>query len=300
MELRHLRYFIALAEELSFTAAAQRLHISQPPLSQQIRDLEHELGAVLFLRTSRKVMLTEAGTAFLAHARSIIASAELAAAQVKAIGQGMTGALNVAATGSMLLGPLAALMAEYQRRFPGVVIGLHEMAPEAQLNALSTRAVDISFLRMPPDVVDLVSETAWREPVGVFLPAGHRLAARSTIALAELAEDEHVFLRLRDSSFATYLNQCCVEAGFIPRISQQVIESYSLTSLVAAGFGIALAARSVSALSRPEVVYRDLEPPAPNADVSMVYQREPSPVLMRFLSFARRFLAQWRARPNQL
>ena len=299
MELRHLRYFIALAEELSFTAAAQRLHISQPPLSQQIRDLEHELGAVLFLRTSRKVELTEAGTAFLAHARSIIASAELAATQVKAIGQGMTGALNVAATGSMLLGPLAALMADYRRRFPGVVIGLHEMAPEAQLNALATRAVDISFLRMPPEDAELVHETAWREPVGVFLPSGHRLAECGAIALAELHEDEHVFLRLRDSSFAVYLRQCCVEAGFIPRISQQVIESYSLTSLVAAGFGVALAPRSVSALSRPEVIYRDLVPPAPSADVSMVYQREPSPVLARFLAFARRFLADWRAQPGR-
>jgi DNA-binding transcriptional LysR family regulator len=296
MELRHLRYFIALAEELSFTGAARRLHISQPPLSQQIRDLEHELGTQLFLRTSRKVLLTEAGTAFLAHARSITASAELAATQVKAIGQGMTGVLNVGATGSMLLGPLAALMAEYRRRFPSVLIGLHEMAPEAQLNALMTRAVDVSFLRLPPVDAELTRETAWREPVGVFLPAGHRLAGRSIIALSQLSEDDHVFLRLRASGFAEYLHKCCVEAGFMPRISQQVIEAYSLTSLVAAGFGVALAPRSVSALSRPEVVYRDLLPRAPSADVSMVYARDPGPVLARFLSFSRRFLAEWRAR----
>ncbi|CAM5774805.1 LysR family transcriptional regulator [Labrys miyagiensis] len=296
MELRHLRYFIALAEELSFTAAAQKLHISQPPLSQQIRDLEHELGTLLFLRTSRKVVLTEAGTAFLAHARSIIASAELAATQVRAIGQGMTGALNVAATGSMLLGPLAALMADYQRRFPAVVVGLQEMAPDAQLNALLTRAVDVSFLRLPPADAELMRETAWREPVGVFLPAGHRLAGRGAIALSELSDDDHVFLRLRDSTFADYLRKCCIEAGFMPRITQQVIEAYSLTSLVAAGFGVALAPRSASALSRPEVVYRDLMPPAPAADVSMVYPRDQSPVLTRFLSFARRFLAEWRAK----
>jgi DNA-binding transcriptional LysR family regulator len=296
MELRHLRYFIALAEELSFTTAAQRLHISQPPLSQQIRDLEHELGTVLLLRTSRKVVLTEAGTAFLAHARSIIAGAELAASQVRAIGQGLTGALNVAATGSMLLGPLAALMADYQRRVPGVLIGLHEMAPEAQVSALLTRAVDVSFLRLPPVDAELVRETAWREPVGVFLPVGHRLAGRGAVALSELRDDDHVFLRLRDSDFAQYVRKCCVEAGFMPRISQQVVEAYSLTSMVAAGFGVALAPRSTSTLSRPEVVYRDLVPPAPSADVSMVHHREPGPVLTRFLSFARRFLAEWRAR----
>jgi DNA-binding transcriptional LysR family regulator len=295
MELRHLRYFIALAEELSFTAAAQRLHISQPPLSQQIRDLEHELGTVLFLRTSRKVLLTEAGTAFLAHARSIVAGAELATAQVRAIGEGRTGALNVATTGSMLLGPLARLMAEYQHRVPGVLVGLHEMAPEAQVTALHTRGVDVSFMRLPPVDAELVRETAWREPVGVLLPVGHRLEGRGAIALAELRDDEHVFLRLRDSGFAQYLRDCCVEAGFMPRISQQVVEAYSLTSLVAAGFGVALAPRSISRLSRPEIVYRDLVPPAPAADVSMVHHRDPGPVLTRFLSIARRFLAEWRA-----
>ena len=147
MELRHLRYFVALAEELNFTRAAARVGIGQPPLSQQIRDLEQELGAMLFVRTSRKVLLTEAGTAFLAHARSITASAELASAQVRAIGEGRTGAFNVATTGSVLLGPLARLMAEYQRRIPGVLVGLNEMAPEAQLTAL-TQEFDFSRLRL--------------------------------------------------------------------------------------------------------------------------------------------------------
>lgn len=225
MELRHLRYFIALAEELNFTAAAQRLRISQPPLSQQIRDLEQELGAMLFVRTSRKVLLTEAGTAFLAHARSITASAELASAQVRAIGEGRTGAFNVATTGSVLLGPLARLMAEYQRRVPGVLVGLNEMAPEAQLIALHTRAADISFMRLPPVDAELVCQTAWREQVGVLLPAGHRLAKCAAIALTDLRDDKHVFLRLRDSGFAQYLRDCCVDAGFMPRISQEVVEA---------------------------------------------------------------------------
>jgi DNA-binding transcriptional LysR family regulator len=295
MELRHLRYFIALAEELNFTAAAQRLRISQPPLSQQIRDLEQELGAMLFVRTSRKVLLTEAGTAFLAHARSITASAELASAQVRAIGEGRTGAFNVATTGSVLLGPLARLMAEYQRRVPGVLVGLNEMAPEAQLIALHTRAADISFMRLPPVDAELVCQTAWREQVGVLLPAGHRLAKCAAIALTDLRDDKHVFLRLRDSGFAQYLRDCCVDAGFMPRISQEVVEAYSLTSLVAAGFGVALAPRSISRLSRPEIVYRDLIEPAPSADVTMVHHRNPGPVLTRFLGIAHHFLAEWRA-----
>jgi DNA-binding transcriptional LysR family regulator len=294
MELRHLRYFIALAEELNFTAAARRLRISQPPLSQQIRDLEQELGAVLFLRTSRKVLLTEAGTAFLAHARSITARADLASAQVRAIGEGRTGVVNVATTGSVLLGPLARLMAEYQRQVPGVLVGLNEMAPDAQLSALHTRAADISFMRLPPVDAGLVCQTAWHEQVGVLLPAGHRLAGCAAIALADLRDDEHVFLRLRDSGFAQYLRDCCVDAGFMPKISQEVVEAYSLTSLVAAGFGVALAPRSISRLSRPEIVYRDLIEPAPSADVAMVHHRDPGPVLTRFLGIARHFLAALR------
>ena len=137
--------------------------------------------------------------------------------------------------------------------------------------------------------------TAWREQVGVLLPVGHRLAGCAAIALTDLRDDEHVFLRLRNSRFAQYLRDCCVDAGFMPRISQEVVEAYSLTSLVAAGFGVALAPRSISRLSRPEIVYRDLIEPAPSADVTMVHHRNPGPVLTRFLGIARHFLAEWRA-----
>ena len=136
-------------------------------------------------------------------------------------------------------------------------------------------------------------QTAWRERVGVLLPAGHRLAGCPAIALTDLRDDKHVFLRLRDSGFAQYLRDCCVDAGFMPSISQEVVEAYSLTSLVAAGFGVALAPRSISRLSRPEIVYRDLIEPAPSADVTMVHHHNPGPVLTRFLGIARQFLAEW-------
>lgn len=287
MELRHLRYFVSVAEELSFTAAANRLRISQPPLSQQIRDLERELRTTLLARTSRRVELTAAGVAFLDQARAILAQTEQAAEQARAIGLGRIGTLDIGLTGSVLLGPLGALVAAFSAEFPQVAVRLHEMSPQEQQGAVHARRTDISFLRRPADDPDLTNELAWPEKVGVALPERHPLAARRRIPLARLRGESHVFLRLRDSRFARYLRDCCIEAGFAPRISQQVVEAYSLTSLVAAGLGVALVPECVKRLSRPGVVYRSLAEPAPIADVRMVYRPDHSAVVGRFVGLAR-------------
>jgi DNA-binding transcriptional LysR family regulator len=290
VELRHLRYFLVVAEELSFTAAAARLRISQPPLSQQIQDLETELKTPLFLRTSRKVELTPAGIAFLDHVRSILGQVGQAVEQTQAIGSGKSGKLDIGATGSVLLGPLASIIAHYSRQHPEVLVRLHEMAPLAQFDSLHARKTDISFLRSPTEDPELVTEVAWREQVWVALPTGHRLSKRDRLRLADLRNDDHVFLRLEDSPFAQYLRNCCVEAGFIPRISQQVVEAYSLTSLVAGGLGVALVPESVRHLSRRGVIYRPLCEPAPAADVKMVFRPDGNPVVARFVELARELL----------
>lgn len=290
MELRHLRYFLVVAEELSFTAAAARLRISQPPLSQQIQDLETELKTPLFLRTSRKVELTSAGIAFLDHVRSILGQVGQAVEQTRAIGSGKSGKLDIGATGSVLLGPLASIIAAYRRQHPEVLVRLHEMAPLAQFDSLHARKTDISFIRSPTEDPELVTEVAWREQVWVALPTGHPLSRRDRLRLADLRNDDHVFLRLEDSPFAQYLRDCCVEAGFIPRISQQVVEAYSLTSLVAGGLGVALVPESVRHLSRRGVIYRPLCEPAPAADVKMVFRPDGNPVVARFVELARKLL----------
>jgi DNA-binding transcriptional LysR family regulator len=290
VELRHLRYFLVVAEELSFTAAAARLRISQPPLSQQIQDLETELKTPLFLRTSRKVELTSAGIAFLDHVRSILGQVGQAVEQTRAIGSGKSGKLDIGATGSVLLGPLASIIAAYRRQHPEVLVRLHEMAPLAQFDSLHARKTDISFLRSPTEDPELVTEVAWREQVWVALPTGHPLSRRDRLRLADLRNDDHVFLRLEDSPFAQYLRDCCVEAGFIPRISQQVVEAYSLTSLVAGGLGVALVPESVRHLSRRGVIYRPLCEPAPAADVKMVFRPDGNPVVARFVELARKLL----------
>jgi DNA-binding transcriptional LysR family regulator len=291
MELRHLRYFVAVAEELSFTAAARRLHLSQPPLSQQIRELELELGTPLFERTSRRVELTAAGAGFLAHARAILAEAERAREDVQAIGAGRVGIIRIGSTGSVLLGPLAGLIAAFGRAHPGIAVRLREMGPDEQVAALEARRIDVSFLRHPPPDTGLVAETAWREEVGVCLPIGHPLTASPRLPLAALDGHDLVSLRLRDSRFARYLNDCCVRAGFTPRIVHEVVESYSLTSLVAAGLGLALVPESVRTVARPDVTWRPLEPPAPRADVAILYRPDRPAALDRLLELARTHFA---------
>jgi DNA-binding transcriptional LysR family regulator len=290
MELRHLRYFVAVAEERGFTAAAGRLNISQPPLSQQIRDLELELGATLLERTSRRVELTAAGARFLEHARAILAQAEHAMADARAIGAGRAGIVNVGTTGSVLLGPLAELIAAFGARHPAIVVRIHEMGPQEQQAALLARRIDLSFLRRPRHDPDFVTELAWREEVGVALPEAHPLAAHACLPLAALADQSLVFLRLSDSRFARYLQDCCAAAGFTPRISHEVVESYSLLSLVAAGLGVALVPECVSRMSRPGIAYRPLEAPAPRADVEMICLPDRLEPVERFVGLARELL----------
>src|SRR5882724_4714573 len=183
IELRHLRYFVAVAEELSFTRAALRLRISQPPLSQQIQDLEAILKTQLLLRTSRRVELTAAGEALQARARSILEQVEAAARETVSIGQGETGRILIGATGSILGGGLAELLAAYRHEFPDVTTTLLEQSPKLQMRALSEKNTDISFIRLKPAGEDFASELAWREDVVVAMSNIHRLAGRKRIAL---------------------------------------------------------------------------------------------------------------------
>lgn len=292
MELRHLRYFTALARELSFTRAAQHLNVSQPPLSQQIRDLETELGTRLFNRTSRRVELTAAGEVFLEHARAILERVEQARGQASAMGAGHAGHLEIGLSGSLLLGPLPLIIAAYRRSVPRVAVVLHEMTPAAQLVALRDRRIDVSFSRTAVNDDALASELAWRDPVVVALPRGHRLAASRRLALPDLKDEEFVSLRLDSSGFALYLHDCCVEAGFVPRTSQQVVESQAIPSLVAAGLGVALVPASLQRVHRRGVAYRGLARKPPRADVYAIQRRaETSPVVRGFFAKLKEALA---------
>ena len=287
MELRHLRYFVVVAETLSFTEAARRLAISQPPLSQQIRDLELEIGTTLIMRSSRRVTLTPAGVAFLARARQILAEASRACEEARVIGAGRTGSLDVGLTGAVLLGGLGRLVAAFQEFAPGVLVRLHEMPPSEQEAALIAGRLDLCFLRTPGADPALAAEPAWSEGVSVVLRRDHPLAARHQLALADLRDQPFVFFRRSDSRFADHLWTCCIEAGFVPRIVQEVVEAHAVMALVADGFGIALLPASARRLAPSDLWFRPLAGNPARADVSLVYRCEHSAVVAEFLGYAR-------------
>jgi DNA-binding transcriptional LysR family regulator len=288
MELRHLRYFAAVARHLSFTAAAESLGVAQPPLSQQIRDLEAEVGTALFERTTRRVTLTRAGADFLAQALDILDKSGEAIGRARAIGAGAAGIVNVGLTGSMLAGPLGRAIRDFSVAYPDVDLRIHEMSPDRQISMLKAGETDISFLRSPPRDLDLASERAWCETVTLVLPKGHHLARMPAVDLADLSRERFVFLRLSDSLFAKYLWECCVAAGFTPNITHQVVEAASLTSLVATGLGIAIIPEFVARLAHADVVYKPIRGKPIHADVYALWPREKAgPLIGNFLELVR-------------
>jgi DNA-binding transcriptional LysR family regulator len=283
MEIRHLRYFAAVARHLNFTAAADSLGVAQPPLSQQIRDLEAEIGTPLFERTTRRVALTRAGEDFLKQALAILERAETAVQRARSIGAGTAGILNVGLTGSVLTGTLGRAIQQFALNYPNVDLRIHEMSPDRQVTALKSGQTDVSFLRCPPQDAEIASELAWRESVRLVLPKGHALSARK-VTLTDLRDESFVFLRLEDSLFAKYLWQCCFEAGYAPRVTHQAIESASLTSLVAAGLGIAIIPEFVSKLAHQDVVYRPIGGPPILADVYALTTGANNPLASQFIA----------------
>jgi DNA-binding transcriptional LysR family regulator len=285
MELRHLRYFIAVAHESSFTRAAERLHISQPPLSQQIAQLEDELGTHLFVRTSRRVELSVAGVAFLEHAKAILERVDHARSEARAIGLGSAGRLDIGLSGSLLLGPLPQLIAAYRRSHPAVDVVLHEMTPAMQLEGLLDRKLALSLSRTALNDEPLVSEMVWPDPVVLALPCGHPLVRRRRLELGDLKDEDFVLLRLDSSGFARYLHGCCIKTGFVPRVSQQVVESQAIPSLVAAGLGVGLVPASLQRAHQRGVEYRAIGRNALRADVYAIRRKDDaSPIARGFIA----------------
>lgn len=288
MRIRQLRYYLVLAEELSFTRAAQRLNMSQPPLSTQIQSLERELGVELITRTSRKVELTRAGEAFMLRARNIIDQYERALAEMHEIGHGQSGLLEIGATGSILRGGLADMLARFSAANPDITLRVHEQSPRAQINEVLSRRTDVSFNRSIPQGADLAYELGWREEVVALLPADHPLASAESVTIADLRHDAHVILRPDTSDFAAYLQSCILAAGYRPRISQQVVDAQSIPSLITAGFGVSLVPAAIANLTSGPVVFRPIRPVPPVSDVFIVYHRDPpSPALELFLAAIR-------------
>ena len=293
MELRQLRYFIVLADELSFTRAARRLHLSQPPLSFQIASLETELGARLFDRTSRSVVLSEAGQAFLPHAQAVLARLDEARSHVARVASGLQGRVQVGLAGSHFLGPFPQFIQQFRLQRPALEVALHEMKPSDHLQALRDGRLDVCVSRNPLNDGAISAALLWRDPVVVALPPGHRLTPQPLLALTDLRDEDFVFLRLESSPFATRLFDACVQAGFAPRIVQQVVEVPAALNLVAAGLGVALVPASMAQLRADAVGICPLAPTPVNGDVYVLWRTEDAaPAVAAFRSQ----LVDWAAR----
>jgi DNA-binding transcriptional LysR family regulator len=285
MELRQLRYFTVLADELSFTRAARRLHVSQPPLSFQIASLETELGARLFDRTSRSVVLSEAGKAFLPHAQAVLARLDEARSHVTRVASGLQGRVQVGLAGSHFLGPFPQFIQQFRLQRPGLEVVLHEMKPSDHLLALRDGRLDLCVSRNPLNDGTVSAALLWRDPVVVALPPGHPLTHQAVLSLADLRDDDFVFLRLASSPFATRLYEVCVQAGFAPRIVQQVVEVPAALNLVAAGLGVALVPASMAQLRADAVGICKLAPTAVNGDVYVLWRTaDAAPAVATFRS----------------
>ena len=282
VELRHLRSFLAVAEELHFGRAAARLHISQPPLSQQIRRLEDEIGARLFRRTNRRVQLTPAGRAFLAEARHAIASAERAVGAAQRAERGEIGELVIGYVTSATYGPLPDVIRMFRKRLPEVQLKLRNLRSVQQSQALLEKRIDIGVVR--PHAADsrIAYEALWREPVVVALPGDHPLAHRAAVDIAEVASDIFLIAPAEDTiAFHDDMLALCRSVGFTPRIEDGVPDVQAAIALVAAGLGIHPVAASVQRFTRRGVVYRPLRRRTLRIELGLAWRRDDDSALVQ-------------------
>lgn len=293
IDLRRLRYFVAVAEELHFGRAALRLGISQPPLSQQIRLLEEELGVRLLHRTQRSVMLTPAGGMFLKEARAVLAQAERAVATARRAGRGEVGELGIGFTASAAFSTvIPALLFRYRRRFPDVRLSLRELSSAEQIAALVGQHLDFGFMRAetrPEGASGLTAVELFRDPLVAVLPAGHRLASETgSLAVAALAREAFI-MHPREMGTGIYdqVLGLCRAAGFTPDVAQEARENPTIVGLVAAGLGVAILAGSMRRMAMPGVAYRALAEPGSRSSMWLVW-RDAGPSALRdgFLAVA--------------
>jgi DNA-binding transcriptional LysR family regulator len=273
IDLRHLRYFVAVAEELHFSRAAKRLNISQPPLSQQIRQLERAIGSPLFVRTSRRVELTPAGTALLDGARRTLAEASRSLDAAERAGRGEVDRLRIGYTGSGALGGLVEIVRAYRTAYPLIHLELIEGTTETQLEAVGRDLVDVALVRGPVAASRARAEVVRREPFVAALPHDHRLASRSVVPIGALRDEPWVlFPRHIAPPHHDVLTGVCQRAGFEPRVAHESAEYDTILSLVAAGLGVTLVPSSVRRLRFEGVEFRRLSGVKATAELAVVYQ----------------------------
>lgn len=288
MELRQLKYFAAVAEELHFGRAAKRMNISQPPLSMQIRNLEEELGIRLFNRTSRQVELTAAGEVFLTRVKQILSALDSAVESARQAGHGNIGRLAVGFIGPAMDVFLPEIIRGFQNRYPKITLTLTESGTRRQIEDLYAGRIQVGFARLyrhePAGLADLVIR---RESYVLAVPCDHPLAGKKKVVLSQLKNEPFIMYprsvqpQLYDSMMACFKN-----SGFTPKIVQEARTKHTTIALVVAGLGVAVVPSSSKCIGRKGVVFLDLDASLPHIEISMLWrQTDKNPVLDRFVKF---------------
>ena len=263
MELRHLRYFVAVGEALSFTKAAEKLHLAQPSLTRQIKNLEAEIGVRLLNRNKGKVSLTPEGRSFLADAKRVLAHSADIVESVQRLHRRETAAINIGYVANFFPAPLPASLAAFQRKYPMVSVNLFDMSYGDQFRALEEGRIDLGFVKMPPSLAtrDLQFRSLGSDKIIVAVREGDRLEQNAVIRLKDLRS--MFFIGMSEKSYPGYrswLTETCRKAGFAPKVLQDVEIERIVLQAVGAGLGVALLPEQVEKLRHENVVFRPLAP----------------------------------------
>lgn len=297
MELRHLRYFVVVAEELNVTRAAKLLQMAQPPLSQQIHQLEEELGVTLFHRSKRRIELTDAGQVFLEEARRTLVQAEHARRMAQRAQRSEIGQLVIGFVSEATYDLLPTLLQAYRARFPQVEIVLREMTTMQQVQALQKGDIHLGVLRPPIPETGLSLQIVREEPFVMVLPPITRFAPDEQLPLSALSEEPFVlFPRAISPGIYDQVISLCNHVGFSPSIIQEATELHTILGLVAVGIGVSLLPASVRLLRSQGVVYQALPQTGVQARTALAWKQDSrSSILSAFLKIAKRSFAstQW-------
>jgi len=259
MDLRQLKYFVTVAEELSFVRAAQRLHMSQPPLSQQIKALEEDLGVELLFRTRREVKLTDAGRVFLAESRELLEKAQAVAHRTRQAAGGEHATLRVGMATSALFHVLPPLLERMRALLPGVSLTVTDMNSDEQVRSLAVDRIDLGFIHARPDIRGMARCNVVTDSFAVALPAAHALAGQATLRLRDLQDDAMVaFSREHAPALFDALIASCQQENFSPRIAHVARHPASLLQMVQLGLGVSIVPRTFGHATMPGVVFKPL------------------------------------------
>ncbi|NMO04632.1 LysR family transcriptional regulator [Gordonia sp. TBRC 11910] len=291
MELRHIRYFVTVVDEGSFTRAAERLSVAQSPVSHQIRKLERELGVTLLERTTRTIALTEAGRVFYERCVRLLADSDDAMESARKADRGELGSLSLGFIGSATYDLMPNLVRAHRERNPFVELTLRsEMLSPAQVDALLDGTLSVGLLRPPVKSPEIVVELLRNEPLMVVLPVQHPLATYTAIDLRDLADETFIGYCAPSTMYDTLIAACAQE-GFTPTIGQQVAETATLVAMVAAGLGVSLAPESIRHLRMNGVTYRPLRTPRIAVPLALAYRKDAvGPLIHNYLVTARTVL----------